>query len=136
MEPDEQIRAADRVRGDVRRQSRWYPAWVVVYGLGSVVLVTSVPVLRGYWGPLFAVLLMGWLFGLRAWRSRQLVQPVSERRALVRWMLPWMVLYILVVAWIGPVWLGDRVGWWAAAGVLVSLPAFVEAVLAWRRLSR
>lgn len=137
MEPDEQLRAADRVRDDVRRRSRWYPVWVLAFGLVGALVVTCVPVLQnGFGGLLFVALMLAWTFGLRLWKSRQLVQPVTSRRAL-RWAVPWAVLYVLVVLWIGPVYLGDdRVGLWAVAGLVVGVPAYVEAAVAWWRLSR
>lgn len=134
-DPVAMVARADEVQEQMRQRSRWYPAWVAGYGLVSVGIVTWVPVAHGWWVVPFTVVLVVWVLGLQRWKARQPVRPAVDKQILARWLVPWMVLYMIAITWVGPRWLGaQHVGWWAVMGVVVSLPAFIEAVGRWRLL--
>jgi hypothetical protein len=133
-DPMTMLGQADQAQQQMRRRGRWYPAWVAAYGVVSAGIVAWMPVTHGWWAVPFTVVLVVWILGLQRWKARQTVRPAADKQILARWLVPWMVLYLIAVTWIGPRWLGQHVGWWAVMGIVVSLPAFLEALGCWRVL--
>ena len=128
------ISAAPDIERRLLQQARWYPAWVTVFGLFTVVLVALTPVMSSLRGTLFAGLGFVVVVGLWSWRTWQPVRPVSDVRIAV-WIGAWLVLFLLAILLVGPGVAGSGVGLWAVLGVVQALPAFIEAGL-WARRSR
>lgn len=120
---------ATQVQASIRRAGRWYPALVISIGLYSIGIMAWMPVAHGAQTGAIAV---AFAAGIAWWAFRSRVRPVS-RRDRARWIVPFMVLYVAAVSWVGPTYLGHTVGWWALMGAVVATPAFTEAARVWSR---
>jgi len=133
-DPAETVRAAEDAERRMRQSARWYPLWVTVFGLFTVVLVALTPVMSSLRGTLFTGVGFVVVIGLWSWRTWQPVRPVSDMRIAI-WIGLWLVLFLLVVLLVGPAVAGGSVALWALLGVVQALPAFVEAGV-WARRTR
>lgn len=128
------LERAATVQARIRRGGRWYPAMMTAYGVVSVALVAWLPLVRSTWaGIAFAVVAVAWAAVMFAWKRGQDVRPAHSQDTR-RWLVSWVVLYTTAVFWFGPTYLNRAVGWWALMGVVVAVPAFVEAARAWVRV--
>lgn len=135
-DPAAMLEQADRVQVRIRREGRWYPGMMTAFGLVTIGIVASVPMLDSDWaGIAFGAIVVVLAIGMVWWKSRHPVRPISRRDS-QKWIIAWIVLYIAVVSWFGPTFVDHAVGWWALLGVVVAIPPFVEAGRAWQRVRR
>jgi hypothetical protein len=123
---------AEQVQASMRRAGRWYAALVAAIGLYSIGIMAWMPVAHGAQTGLVAV---ACAMGAAWWKFHNRVRPAS-RRDMVKWVVPWAVMYVAAVTWFGPTYLDHTVGWWALMGAVVAIPAFTEAARAWSRTRR
>ncbi|MGC5010847.1 hypothetical protein ACLQ2R_08800 [Streptosporangium sp. DT93] len=133
MSPAEALARAGELDTLVRRRSRWYVRYLLVFGVSALALVlvlgftstvTPKMVSTGLWLALVAVLTV-----------HAVRQPVIRRGFGVRHtviIVTWGVLYAGVLL-AGSAWFQGEPAWWVPGAVVVSLPAFVGAYLEARR---
>jgi O-antigen/teichoic acid export membrane protein len=135
-EPSAMLGHAEQVQARMRSAGRWYPVMMSAYGLVTIGLVASIPLLHGTGaGIAFGLVAVAWAGGIAWWKHRHDVRPTS-RRDTQKWVVAWVMLYIAAVSWFGPTYLDHTVGPWALMGVVVAAPAFLEAARAWLRVRR
>lgn len=133
-DPAAMLGQADQVQVHIRREGRWYPVMMTAFGLVTIGIVASVPTLDSDWaGIVFGAVVVVLAIGMVWWKSRHPVRPVSRRDS-QKWVITWVVLYVAAVSWFGPTFVDRSVGWWALLGLVVAVPAFVEAGRGWQRV--
>ena len=124
---------ADRAERVVHEHGRRFALALAGFGVAWFVIVMLIPVTKGLWGVLLAVVLILFVRVGRRYNDRQPVRSIGADRVKLR-VIGWTVVpYVVLVVVVAPLWLADAAwGWWALAGTLVALGTFVEAGLMWR----
>ncbi|MQA85285.1 MAG: hypothetical protein GEV03_11825 [Streptosporangiales bacterium] len=124
---------ADRFDDLVRRRSRWYVRFLLVFGFVALV-GTAVPglVSSGWAGAVFAAVFgsFGVATALAARREPAATHGYLLRHAVI--LTVWTILFLTVVS-VGVVVFPEEPGWWLPGAVAASLPFFVGAYLETRR---
>lgn len=132
---DAQARLADaeRVQEAVRRRSRWYVRYLVVFGIATIGAVTAAGFVRGPVSS--AVFAVGWtafVVGVSIWGARFGATRRGFQRTHLTWLAVWLVLYLAVLLG-GLAWFPHDPAWFLPGGVVTALPCFVTAYLEARR---
>ncbi len=131
-EAHEALDRAGQLDMSVRRRSRWYGYWLLIFGAGML----GAMVTFGFGGLLSVVAaatMIGVLVaGLTTYQARQRVTPHGYGRRHGTIMASWGVLYAVALI-IGLTWFQGELAWWLPVAVIVPLPFFVGAAVELRR---
>ncbi|WP_406478783.1 hypothetical protein [Streptomyces platensis] len=117
----------------VRRGSKWYVRYQVIYGCAAAVMVLCIGLLPSPHG--VAIGIGGWsatVAGLSVYAVRQRVSRRGFGRRHVGLIMVWALLY-LAVLFPGVTWHQGAASWWVPGAVVVALPGLIGGYLEARR---
>jgi len=127
------VEHADRIARGVAERSRWYTRFLVVFGIGVLLVTPLWGLLTG--GVVSLVLNIAWVVFVIAITVYVRRQPVAARGIArhYRWVIgAWAVIYSLVLAG-GFTAFPHNPTWWIPSGLAAAAPFFIGAYLEHRR---
>ncbi|MFF3547541.1 hypothetical protein [Streptomyces platensis] len=117
----------------VRKSSKWYVRYQVLYGCAAAIMVLSIGLLppphgvaigTGFW--------MATVAGLSVYAVRQRVSRRGFGRRHVGMIMVWALLYFAVL-FPGVMWHQGAASWWVPGAAVVALPGLIGGYLEARR---
>lgn len=116
-----------------RSASRWYARYLVLFGCACIVLAVGVGLSGGFPVVLIVTgLYVAVVIGLSVWsmRHRVVMRGMGAMHTAV--IIISMSLWAVTVG-LGTTLFADQLGWWLGGGLAMAAPAFIGAVLVFRR---
>ncbi|MYT30204.1 hypothetical protein GTY73_15545 [Streptomyces sp. SID8354] len=117
----------------VRRNSKWFVWYQVVFGCATGLQMLAVGLLKAPYGASFGGVLVGLaMAGLGVYAGRRPVVRQGHGRRMATMMGAWGLLYGAVFI-PGLIWFQGVVAWWVPGAVAVALPGLIGGYLEARR---
>lgn len=117
----------------VRKSSKWYVRYQVLYGCAAAVMVLSIGLLPPPYGVAIGTgFWMATVAGLSFYAVRQRVSRRGFGRRHIGMIMVWALLY-LAVLFPGVMWHQGAASWWVPGAVVVALPGLIGGYLEARR---